>query len=53
MHNFRIAKERSINIDTTELQDPKEVKLTKKTEDDKEKDKSFVFSQSMFFDEFL
>ena len=48
-----IAQEHSINKDTTELQDPKEVMMTKKKEDDKEKDKSFVFSESMFFDEFL
>ena len=48
-----IAQEHSINKDTTELQDPTEVMMTKKKEDDKEKDKSFVFSESMFFDEFL
>ena len=36
-----IAQEHSINKETTELQDPKEVMLTKKKEDDKEKDKSF------------
>ena len=57
-HVKKNNRKEDLNVSNIEIQDSDEVKVIKRAKnmeasDDGEKDKSFVFSESKFFDEFL